>query len=260
MGSYPTWETTVARNIGLFETDNGEGYVAIGAPTNGYSQISFADPGSKAAGAIGYAHATDHMLFRTNATERMRIDSSGNFLVGKTTAGAGYIGFDVQPNGNITNVPFVGSTGNSTNNAYTTFAVYSTSATQYQFYVGYGGTVYARSTSISGLSDVREKENIRDLDAGLTEIMSLQPRRFDWKNGQGSNIAGFVAQEVQNVLPELVDEYKLNESETRLALKMGDMIPTLVNAIQELKAITDTQAQTIAALEAKVTALEGAAQ
>ena len=104
MGSYPTWETTVARNIGLFETDNGEGYVAIGAPTNGYSQISFADPGSKAAGAIGYAHATDHMLFRTNATERARIDSSGNLLVGTTNTnpvGADINGIALVPGGRV---------------------------------------------------------------------------------------------------------------------------------------------------------------
>ena len=70
--------------------------------------------------------------------------------------------------------------------------------------------------------------------------MKLQPRRFDWKNGDGKNIAGFVAQEVEEVLPDLVSDYKYTEEQTKKAIKMGDMIPTLVKAIQELKADNDS--------------------
>ena len=69
--------------------------------------------------------------------------------------------------------------------------------------------------------------------------MKLQPRRFDWKNGDGKNIAGFVAQEVEEILPDLVSDYKYNDEETKKAIKMGDMIPTLVKAIQELTAKVD---------------------
>lgn len=85
MGSYPTWETTVGRNICLFETNESEGFVAIAAPASGYSQLSFADPDSKAAGAVAYSHASDYMRFTTVATERMRIDNNGNVLLGKTS-------------------------------------------------------------------------------------------------------------------------------------------------------------------------------
>ena len=62
---------------------------------------------------------------------------------------------------------------------------------------------------------------------------------------------GFVAQEVQDVMPELVHDYKLNETETKLGLKMGDMIPSLVKAIQE-------QQDLIESLTARIAALEGA--
>jgi hypothetical protein len=63
--------------------------------------------------------------------------------------------------------------------------------------------------------------------------MSLQPRRFDWKNGDGENVAGFIAQEVETVLPDLISDYKHEELDDAKSVRMGDMIPTLVKAIQE---------------------------
>ncbi len=82
--------------------------------------------------------------------------------------------------------------------------------------------------------------------------MALKPRRFDWKNPKygGTNIAGFVAQEVETVLPDLVEDAKYSpDGETKKAVKMGDMLPTLVKAIQE-------QQEQIDSLEARITALE----
>jgi hypothetical protein len=198
------------------------------------------------------------LVFSTTAdgasspTERLRISSSGWLSLKAGTATVGTAGNMLfQPDGNTTNVPFTVNSGNSSSAADLTYAVYSTPLSQYQFYVGYDGTVYARNTSISSLSDQREKENIRPLETGLAEVMALQPRRFDWKNGAGANIAGFIAQEVEGILPDLIDEYKINEEETRKALKMGDIIPTLVKAVQEQQAI-------ISELQAKVAALEAA--
>lgn len=120
--------------------------------------------------------------------------------------------------------------------------MYSTGAGAYRFYVGWGGTIYATSASISAISDATLKENVRDLETGLTEVMALRPRRFDWKNGDAQNVAGFVAQEVEQVLPELVTDYVYNKDEEgnniiKKSLKMGDILPTLVNAIQEQQAI-----------------------
>jgi hypothetical protein len=171
----------------------------------------------------------------STSTTRLAIDSSGNLLVGTTTALGN--GFAFQPNGSDTNVPLLSVNGNSSSNTLASFRLWSTSLSQNQFYVGYGGTIYARSTSITGLSDISEKENIRDLETGINTVLALQPRRFDWKNGSGENVAGFIAQEVQSVLPDLVESYKVSEDETKLGLKMGDMIPTLVKAIQEQQAL-----------------------
>ena len=168
-------------------------------------------------------------------TQAMTLDNSGNLLVGTTTSGeTSSTGFRVLSNGQVA------STESASTNASFSYLLYSTGASAYRFYVGLGGTVYATSIVITAISDGRLKENIRDLDTGLSTIMALKPRRFDWKEGKGQdkkNVAGFIAQEFETVFPECVStslagedgiEYKNINHET--------LIPTLVKAIQELSA------------------------
>ena len=56
--------------------------------TDGNSQIYFGDSGDDDAGALIYRHASDSLAFEVNASERLRIDSSGNTLLGGTTSPA----------------------------------------------------------------------------------------------------------------------------------------------------------------------------
>ena len=194
------------------------------------------------------------ITFATQDTERMRLDSSGNLLVGTTDAsGTAGIGFKFLPSATYSRTNQVGST---TSNADTTHEVYSTGAGAYRFYVGYGGTVFATNTTISAISDARFKENIRDLNAGLPEIMALKPRMYDWKEGKGADIKnarGFIAQEFEEVFPDLIDEWKdpAPEGEEPYKSVRQDLIPVLVKAIQEQQAL-------ITQLTARITALEGA--
>jgi hypothetical protein len=176
------------------------------------------------------------VLFYSSGSERARIDSSGNLLVGKTASGDTTLGIQIMPSG-ITYFNRSGST-----NADTTLHVYSTGAAAYRFYVGMGGTVYATSTTISAISDIRYKENVRDLDVGLDAVMALKPRLYDWKEGKGADIKnarGFIAQEFEEVFPDLIDEWKdpAPEGEAPYKSVRQDLIPVLVKAIQEQQAL-----------------------
>jgi hypothetical protein len=178
------------------------------------------------------------LLFQTNSAERARIDSSGNLLVGKTAVTLGVNGFVAQPNG-YSSCSLSGSTS-----ATDTLNVYSTGASAYRFYVNMAGTIHATSTTITAISDQRLKENIRDLDDGLATVMALKPRKFDWKDGKGKGIKndrGFIAQEFEQVLPDMISTWKdpAPEGEEPYKAVNANLIPTLVKAIQELKAEFD---------------------
>jgi len=170
----------------------------------------------------------------------MTLDGSGNLLLGKTAAGAlGTVGIEVKNDGQVF------STRNSSVNADTTYHAYSSSAAAYRFYVGMGGTVFATNTTISAISDARFKENVQDIDVGLSAILALKPRKFDWKAGKGKDIKGdrgFIAQEFEQVFPQLVDEWADPSPEGEAPYKSvrQDLIPVLVKAIQELAARVQT--------------------
>jgi len=209
-------------------------------------------PAGSGEGAIQVAGAFP-LTFYTNSSERARIDSGGNLLVGTTnTSPTAGIGNKITVD---TAAPYIASVGSSSTNSNVNYLLYSTGAAAYRFYVGYGGTIFATSIVISAISDERLKENIRDIDTGLSTIMALKPRRFDWKEGKGQdkkNVAGFIAQEFETVFPECVStslagedgiEYKNINHET--------LIPTLVKAIQDQQALIESLTQRIATLENK---------
>ena len=185
-------------------------------------------------------------------TERARIDSSGQFLVGKTSDSVANNGFHSNPNG-YASFSMAGSTS-----ATDTLNVYSTGAAAYRFYVDMAGTIRATNTTISGISDQRLKENIVDLDDGLNAVMALKPRKFDWKAGKGKDIKndrGFIAQEFETVFPDLIDTWKdeAPEGEEPYKSVRADLIPVIVKALQELNAnlVAELQSlrQRVAALE-----------
>lgn len=191
--------------------------------------------------------------------QAMTLDASGNLLVGTTnTSASAGSGFKLLPAGNGANSPFIGVVTATSTNTTINYALYSTGASAYRFYVGEGGTVYATSTTISSLSDIRYKENVRDLDVGLAEVMALKPRLYDWKEGRGAdtkNARGFIAQEFEQVFPDLIDEWRdpAPEGEEPYKSVRQDLIPVLVKAIQEQQAMIEE-------MKAEIAALKGATQ
>jgi len=100
------------------------------------------------------------------------------------------------------------------------------------------GTIYASNTTVQSISDIRTKENITNSEQGLNVIDALRPVRFDFKeefNEGKKNQLGFIAQEVEEIFPDAVGEWKDdNDGITYKTVGPGALIPILVKAIQEL--------------------------
>jgi hypothetical protein len=203
---------------------------------------------------LGFGASTV-LTFQTNSAERARITSGGDLLVGTTSTSA-TTGEGIKSVFVTSTIPTVRCVGNNSTSTYSSYELYSTSAAAYRFYVNYAGTVFATTTTISAISDQRFKENIQDLDAGLDKIMALKPRKFDWMAGKGKDIKGdrgWIAQEFEQVFPDLIDEWKdpAPEGEEPYKSVRADLIPVLVKAIQEQQALITSLTARIAALEAK---------
>jgi hypothetical protein len=223
-----------------------------------YLQQAGADKGrfiATASDVIVDTQAAIPLIFGTNSAEKMRITSDGNVLIG-TTDVSGNAGIGVKMGITDGVEGFCQLVGSTSSNSSVTYRLYSTGAGAYRFYVGFGGTVFATNTTISAISDQRLKENIQDIDVGLDAVMSLKPRKFDWKDGKGKDIKGdrgWVAQEFEQVFPEMINEWKdpAPEGEEPYKSVAADLIPILVKAIQELNAKVEAQAAEIALLKSK---------
>ena len=129
------------------------------------------------------------------------------------------------------------------------------------------GTAYAVGAA-GALSDIRHKSDVKTLpDGALGLVSKLRPVSFQWKDpkddGMKGEQIGFIAQEVEKVLPSVV--LTQNDKDKTKGLKYTEVIPVLAKAIQELKvdndnlrAANDNETAQIKALTARVNALESA--
>lgn len=119
--------------------------------------------------------------------------------------------------------------------------------------------IRAQVTTISALSDQRDKTNIQDLPLGLQFILDLRPVKFTWNMRDGAKVgvadSGFIAQEVLSV----EDKYNVaeyldmvgRENPDKLEVKPAKLIPILVKAIQELNEIVATQGEELSKLKSR---------
>jgi len=87
------------KDLYLSGVANGAGFQS-NQPTNGFGYVNFGDTDDANIGQIGYDHTNNYMRFQVNNTEKARIDSSGNLLVGTTNAANASTGFRAYAGGN----------------------------------------------------------------------------------------------------------------------------------------------------------------
>lgn len=100
------------------------------------------------------------------------------------------------------------------------------------------------------ISDYRLKDNIALLPYGLSEALQLNAKIYTYKSDESSEKRmGFMAQDVQSIMPELVIMDKTN---THLKLKYMDLMAVMVNAIQEQQKIIEANQQHIEMLSCEI--------
>jgi hypothetical protein len=186
-------------------------------------------------------------------TEAMRIDTSGNLLVGTTSWSSGSNGISIGANSNsrilITNSTDFG------------LEIYGATTNRIGFAASNSGTrvgsitVNTTNTAYNTSSDYRLKENIAPMTGALAKVSLLKPCTYTWKV-DGSDGQGFIAHELQEVMDGCVtgekDAVDADGNPVYQGIDTSFLVATLTAAIQELKAIVDTQATEIAALKTQV--------
>jgi hypothetical protein len=210
----------------------------------------------------------------TAPTERMRINETGNLLVGTTslygsTANIGTFSWSsATTNGGEGCYSFINTSTSTNSDPNPCIMLYksSTTTTSSQRFLQFsvngtaqpmGGIVGNGATNVqfASLSDAREKTNIEPITGSLDKILALKPSSFDLIADNSHVNAGFIAQEVQTIFPEFVVDNIANEGQPqRFGLTggmTGGIIPHLVKAIQEQQTIINDLKARVTALEAK---------
>ena len=199
---------------------------------------------------IQAAMTANVMLLGVGTSEAVRIDSSGNVLVGATSGG-----------GKLS-ITGTGSSGWVQNNINS-----GTSSTASIVFTNDNGAVGSivtsgSATSYGTSSDYRLKEDIASMTGALAKVSLLKPVTYKWKI-DGTNGQGFIAHELAEVVPQCVIGEKdavatyIDENgneATRPAYQGIDtsfLVATLTAAIQEQQALITSLTDRIVALEAK---------
>lgn len=226
--------TTVGGNAGFNEVvtrflrpSGGHSAVAIDAPADQDAILYFSENG-----AAIWSVRSDHMPDFTNPQLNIRYQHEGSNITALRFIGHGS-GADVNPglDDNVTLGSLLGG-------AWKSITTYN----------------------LSNLSDARRKQDVQDLDYGLEEINRLRPVRFKWiARPEDGEYFGVIAQEVEQILPEIVRS-EANDPQQTLGVDYLALVPVLIRGIQQQQASIQSLQHRNQELEARLVALESMMQ
>ena len=219
---------------------------------------------SKIEGFVDGGTGTDDMpgrlVFSTSAdgsgapTERMRIDSSGNVLIGRTST--------ISGGSNTSTGTHINSNGlfQCAVDGDTCLALQRLNSNgdiiQFRKGTTFVGSIAVNNsnTSYNTSSDYRLKENIVGISDGITRLKTLKPSRFNFKVDKDTTVDGFLAHEVTPAVPEAItgtkDEVDENNEPIYQGIDHSKLVPLLTAALQEEIAKREALETRVAALEA----------
>jgi hypothetical protein len=220
---------------------------------NGTADTALGFKVANALKAFVYTSATEFRLdasgipitFDISSSEKARIDTSGNLLVGTTTlpstSGAGVQIYNNSGQAGRLNI------GKGTSGLFNAIANYYSGT-----YVG-GVNYDNTSTSFPTSSDIRLKKDIVDAGSASAKIDQIRIVSHGWKHDDAVVEFGVIAQELVNVAPQAVAVGDIGEEiETTWGVDYSKLVPMLIKAHQEQQAL-------ITQLQADVALLKGKA-
>lgn len=236
----------------------GNNAVAINASGVNYGFISNPSTGLWALGYGTTIGTLGTSSLTWDSSSRVGINSNpaayiGNeqfFVAGTNTAGQ-YVSTiahtATSPSGGC--VSFLSYTGSAPNNTSNSFLICNDNTGVQKLNIYSNGTVSNRTGTYNTLSDAKLKENIEDATPKLDKLMQVKVRNYNLIGDELKQI-GFVAQELEQVFPSLVEDVPDFDKDNQLTgestkmVKSSVLVPILVKAMQEQQAIiTDLKAR-----------------